>query len=59
MIDPSVAFDVWRINGATFDKLRETLPGATVVQCEAGLAFFLHTEARRLHLGEGEAKVLV
>lgn len=43
----------------TFDELREALAGAAVVQCEAGLALLLHAEARRLHLGEGEAEVLV
>lgn len=43
----------------TFDKLGKALPRAAVVQREAGLALLLHAEARRLHLGEGEAEVLV
>lgn len=43
----------------TFDELREALAGAAVVQREARLALLLHAEARRLHFGEGEAKVLV
>lgn len=29
------------------------------MQRQAGLALLLHAEARRLHLGEGEAEVLV
>lgn len=43
----------------TFDELREALAGAAIVQREARLALLLHAEARRLHLGEGEAEVLV
>lgn len=43
----------------TFDKLSEALAGAAVVQREARLALLLHAEAWGLHLGEGEAKVLV
>lgn len=43
----------------TFDKLGKALPRAAVVQREASLALLLHAEARRLHLGEGEAEVLV
>jgi len=45
--------------GVTFDELGEALAGAAVVQREARLALLLHAEARRLHFGEGEAKVLV
>lgn len=43
----------------TFDKLSEALAGAAIVKREARLALLLHTEAWRLHLWEGEAKVLV
>lgn len=43
----------------TFDKLGEAFAGAAVVQREAGLALLLHAEAGWLHLGEGEAEVLV
>lgn len=43
----------------TFDELSEALAGAAVVEREARLALLLHAEARRLHFGEGEAKVLV
>lgn len=43
----------------TFDKLSEALAGAAVVQREARLALLLHAETWRLHLWEGEAKVLV
>lgn len=43
----------------TFDKLGEALAGAAVVQRQACLTLLLHAEARRLHLGEGEAEVLV
>lgn len=43
----------------TFDELGEALAGAAVVQREARLTLLLHAEARRLHLGEGEAEVLV
>lgn len=43
----------------TFDKLSEALAGAAIVQCEARLALLLHAEAWRLHLGKGEAKVLM
>lgn len=43
----------------TFDELGEAFAGAPVVQREAGLTLLLHAEAGRLHLGEGEAEVLV
>lgn len=43
----------------TFDKLGEAFAGASVVQREAGLTLLLHAEAGRLHLGKGEAEVLV
>ncbi len=43
----------------TFDKLSEALAGAAIVKREARLALLLHAEAWRLHLWEGEAKVLV
>lgn len=43
----------------TFHELGEALPGAAVVQRQAGLTFLLHAEARRLNLREGEAEVLV
>lgn len=43
----------------TFDKLSEAFACAAVVQREARFTLLLHAEARRLHLGEGEAEVLV
>ena len=43
----------------TFDELGEALAGAAVVEGEAGLTLLLHAEAGWLHLGEGEAEVLV
>ncbi len=69
-IKPSLQFPVTVVNCVTasvflavllvtFDKLSEALAGAAVVQREARLALLLHAEARRLHFGEGEAKVLV
>lgn len=48
-----------RCPAATFDELGKALPRAAVVQREASFALLLHAEAWRLHLGEGEAEVLV